>query len=227
MIQENTQSRTSVQSIVHRPILFSGPMVRALLEGRKTQTRREVKAINHDAFEAFTAADPSGFWGFDAKNEPVLCVHSPYGEIGDRLWVREKCRVASATGGANAWYSIDYAAGGSKAEKGELPGKWFPSQSRNADESLRWQPSIHMPRWASRITLEITDLRIERVQSISREDAIDEGIFLNERDWWDAGNGLVGQMTPEVAFRELWACINGHDAWVSNPWVWVVEFKVV
>ena len=215
MIQEDTQSRTSVQSIVHRPILFSGPMVQAILAGRKTQTRREVKAINHDSFDAFTAADPSGFWGFNANNDPVLCVHSPYGEVGDRLWVRETQYVESA---------------GNQ----DGTGRFVLYRATDVDAPVsKWTPSIHMPRWASRITLEIVGLRIERLNAISESDAKAEGTD-NRSDlaWGHGGQGddmarWAVDHGHRYAFCHLWDSINGDGAWSLNPWVWVVEFKVV
>lgn len=210
MTTENGQSVAPLHPIVHRPILFSGPMVRAILEGRKTQTRREVKAINHDSFEVFTAADPSGFWGFDAKNDPVLCVHSPYGEVGDRLWVRESFAVCADN---NIFYRAD-----------GKPDPW---------DGVKWKPSIHMPRLASRITLEITGVRVERLNAISEDDAKAEGTE-NRSDlaWGHGGQGddmarWAVDHGHRYAFCHLWDSINGDGAWSLNPWVWVVEFKVV
>lgn len=195
----------SIQSIVTRPILFSGAMVRALLHGRKTQTRRLVTddhfkklGLERDGEFVYTTEGPQWNGEFEGS---VWC---PYGIIGDKLWVRESFTVCADS---NIFYKAD--------------GKTDPW------DGVKWKPSIHMPRKASRITVEITGTRIERVQSISREDAIAEGIFLNVNDWWDAGNGLVGQSSPEIAFRELWASINGAESWIANPWVWVVEFRRV
>ncbi len=222
MIQENTQSRTSVQSIVHRPILFSGPMVQAILAGRKTQTRREVKAINHDSFEAFTAADPSGFWGFDAKNDPVLCVHSPYGEVGDRLWVRDTAKATATEEGIDCihYMADDHCRSIMVSEYGP----WRKMRAYGGGRA-RAVPSIHMPRWASRITLEITGLRIERLNAITPDDAKAEGVECCEHfQKAKRGHPLNAHW---VGFAWLWKSINGEQSWLANPWVWVVEFKVV
>lgn len=215
-----------VQPIVHRPIIFSAAMVRALKEGRKTQTRRVVKGlqVEPNVIEEFTPADPSGFWGFDHDNVPLHCVHSPYGEVGERLWVRETAKATASEEGIDC---IHYMADDDCRSIMVSEYAAWRKMRAYAGGYARAVPSIHMPRWASRITLEITGLRVERLQGISREDAMAEGIFLNANDWWDAGNGLVGQSSPEIAFRELWASINGAESWITNPWVWVVEFRLV
>ena len=197
-----------------RPILFSGPMVRSILEGRKTQTRRIVKLKRHDGFEV----GPN----YEGEHWPVRGgdrMPCPYGKPGDRLWVREKSRVASVTTGNRAWYSLDYAdGGGSGVIPGEIPGKWFPEMSHNIDGSIRWKPSIHMPRWASRITLEITGVRVERLQDISEADAIAEGV--------ECCSGWIGHAgEPRRIFCDLWKSINGAESWAANSWVWVVEFR--
>ena len=193
-----------------RPILFSGPMVRALLAGRKTQTRRVVRLDgNSDDFGFVRWQDgyPDGARPvFDICGE-VFSRRCPYGQAGDRLWVRETWQCVSP-GPLRDWPGI----GDQRPRKvshlnrscvtiyradGEMPG----------DE--RWQPSIHMPRWASRLTLEITGVRVERLHDISEADAIAEGC--------DSADG----------FRELWGSINGDGAWDANPWVWVVVFRQV
>ena len=205
-----------------RPILFSGPMVRAILEGCKTQTRRIIKSQPQ-----FFPSAAGGSWGWYQGKPPC-----PFGEPGNRLWVREKCRVASNTSGKNAWHSFEYAAGGpSPIRDGEIPGKWFPSKSFNADGSLRWQPSIHMPRWASRITLEITGVRVERLQDISEEDARAEGVSIAKSEDGSSGYGdteglgRFPQYSLRWGFKHLWESINSEGSWAANPWVWVVEFK--
>ena len=180
---------------------MNGAMVRATLEDRKGQTRRILKAINHDSFEAFTAADPSGFWGFDAKNNPVLCVHCPYGEVGDRLWVRE----TFATAHDNPCI----------ADAGTVYRATDPDWGQM--EGFRWKPSIFMPRALSRITLEITGVRVERLQDISPEDAIAEGITLG-----DCKRNNCGSVS---CFRMLWESINGPGSWAANSWVWVIAFE--
>ena len=212
-----------MSAVKERPILFSGPMVRAILDGRKTQTRRIVK------FKQFGSSDTPGYdWHFrgtrrggkghlwqELRNDQLLDL-CPYGKPGDRLWVREACRVFSCTSGENAWYSLDYAAGGgSGVVPGEMPGEWFPKISHNRDGSLRWQPSIHMPRWASRLTLEVTEVRVERLQDISENDAFAEGVSLLDSEIETYYSG----------FKWLWQSINCPDSWDANLWVWVVSFK--
>jgi hypothetical protein len=161
-----------------RPILFSGPMVRAILEGRKTQTRRIVKP------QPLCIA--SGEWIMNGS----AC---KYGKPGDRLWVRETW-----------WAPRDDVRGEYKREyikyAATLDGMGQPT----------WKPSIHMPRWASRINLEVVSVRVERLQNISEEDARAEGIW--QPNW-------------PLSWRQLWESINGAGSWEANPWVWVVEFK--
>lgn len=178
-----------------KPILFSGPMVRALLAGTKTQTRRVVKgeALRWLVDDKFTP-------GFVADSENRLC---PYGQPGDRLWVRETWAAPHSDDGRPPrsiqcdQVSIHYAAT-------EVRG------------GLLWRPSIHMPRWTSRITLEVTGVRVERLQDISDADALAEGV--------DRTNtSIVGY--AKKRYQQLWESINGPDSWVLNPWVWVVEFK--
>lgn len=209
-----------------RPILFSAPMVRAILEGRKTVTRREVKLPR--ARDSFVLIDHgNGWWPYqsdDGENElcadgnehPYTC---PYGQPGDRLWVREAWRkIESAPVGwdEQGESEIDYRA----TPRGQLGGC-----------GERWRPSIHMHRWASRILLEVTDVRVERLQGINEEQALAEGIDLDQladaQGRYDmvADHNFTGRPTAAEAFRHLWESINGADSWEENPWVWVVEFK--
>jgi hypothetical protein len=185
-----------------RPILFSAPMVRAILEGRKTQTRRVVKKSAEMDTNGFMALVP------DEKK-------CPYGQAGDRLWVRETFHVCPHHD--DVFY---------KSDDLLLPRKCMAHR--------RWRPSIHMPRWASRITLKITGVRVERLQDISEADAIAEGIE-PDGDFWkhygphplkDLGEN-VAHAYPVNSFRSLWHSINGPESWAANPWVWVVEFKCV
>lgn len=185
--------------VKEHPILFSGAMVRATLEDRKTQTRRVVKlpswsTRNWDDFET------------DGRTAEVICSNTgcsaviccPYGKVGDRLWVRETWCYFIA-GDAHIGY---------KATDEICP-----------DAIDRWHPSIHMPRTASRITLEITDIRVERLQEINEQDAIAEGV---EPFNWDDGQSL----RPIPAFAKLWDSINAEKhPWSSNPYVWAVSFR--
>jgi hypothetical protein len=178
--------------VKERPILFSGPMVRAILDGQKTQTRRIVKP------------QPS-----IEGQEPHL-VRCPYGVPGDRLWVRETWGEGGMTKpGDPASYAADWP---------------------DAGAIRKWRPSIHMPRWASRIDLEVTAVRVERLQAITEEDARAEGAAHRIARGGDLSGALEGE-TPiqHVAhFRDLWDSINGERTpWASNPWVWVVSFKRV
>ncbi|WP_434715475.1 hypothetical protein [Paraburkholderia sp. A3RO-2L] len=199
------------------PILFSGPMVRAILDGSKTQTRRIVKPAGaHHIFqfrgkdEARGADEPTGEWAW-CRSAHVVSEHirCPYGKPGDRLWVRETWQGPmweEGTWDADTDYHTpkycEY-----RADGGPTP------EYVDFEDNLRqgWKPSIHMPRWASRITLEVSGVRIERLQSISEADAEAEGI--------EGGHATV-------QFRGLWdsVALRGAD-WDANPWVWVVEFK--
>lgn len=170
-----------------RPILFSAPMVRAILAGTKTQTRRVAKP---------------------KRSIEPMTDECPYGEPGDRLWVRETWN--SFDGWAGYYYAADYEGWGigSDDDPDHVP-----------DHEVRWRPSIHMPRAASRITLEITDVRVERLQDISDADLECEGL----QETIDAGIDHDG--TPRDAWRALWSSINGAESWAANPWVWAIEFK--
>jgi hypothetical protein len=187
-----------------RPILFSGPMVRALLDGSKTQTRRIAKE-----FAGRTDLDAI-LRRFPHQNG------CPYGKPGDRLWVREAwSHDARTLEECRAAYE-DALAGGTFA--GGTYGPYYRA-TETAPETLRWRPSIHMPRWASRILLEIVSVRVERLQDISEADAIAEGCKNSLH--------LPGGRFANENFAHLWWSINGDGAWEVNPWVWVVEFRRV
>jgi hypothetical protein len=194
-----------------RPILFSAEMVRAILDGRKTITRRVVK---HPPHPVERVAPGEGewwriFWHDHAilNARDVLC---PYGKPGDRLWVRETfCVVDDTEHGGERW--VDYRATPRYSE--DHPAGW--DSAPNDAEALKWKPSIYMPKWASRITLEVTDIRVERVRDISEEDAHAEGFDGSE-------------YTAVTWFRNLWDEINGRRpgcSWDKNPWVFVVAFR--
>jgi len=195
-----------------KPILFSGAMVRAILEGRKTKTRRVVKPQPVgvvDRLGRVLYADP--------KRNP----YCPYGDIGDRLWVRETFTVPPE------YFDLkpgEYPEGCDFIYKQESPGY------RNADLGTRWVPSIFMPRWASRITLEITDVRVERLQEISETDAAAEGYPYDSESRLEEGKAGFTRSW----FCGLWDSINGEPrkdgvdiSWAANPWVWVVSFQVL
>ena len=214
-----------------RPIIFNDEMVRAILDGRKTQTRRVIKPQPPECTENGT---PYTGWqkttlpckeGFDITafiDNPKYIGECPHGKPGDRLWVREMwsgdyCyqkeppsqRVSVMTpDGPMLRESIWY---------------WADGQPEYGDWE-RPRPSIHMPRWASRITLEITNVRVERVKDISEEDAVAEGVH-GEREALAAGMSWYDK--PRRAFRSLWQSIYGTNSWSDNPWVWVIEFRRV
>ncbi len=200
-----------------RPILFSAPMVRALLAGTKTQTRRIFKPerMTWDANGRYTThAMRGGELSITGSGpfEPSSWLHyCPYGQPGgDRLYVRETWAAPHA---------YDH-----------LPPRLIPQDARihyAATEDrggLLWRPSIHMPRWASRITLEVTGVRVERLQDISAADARAEGCPDKPVD--GAEQASI-DLLAKLWYHDLWEQINGLDSWAANPWVWVVEFKRV
>ena len=191
-----------------RPILFSAPMVRALLNGTKTQTRRAVKAKHLPWLENSVLNFLDGKW-----NQRPL----PYGKPGDRLWVRE------------TWAHEIHALAAMREEDG--PFAYAATDSVQHRLGEKWRPSIFMPRWASRITLEITRVLVERLQDISEEDAIAEGCAKNHNGYYWGGphavSGLKQMATAVSAYQDLWESINGPGSWDANPWVWVIEFKRV
>lgn len=183
-----------------RPILFSGAMVRALLDGSKTQTRRFVKLTDSGRVKATGSARN---WHLEDPNAVLAC---PYGQPGDRLWVRETFGIFDSEGTEFVGIPKERPRGFHVVWAGDCPAP--------VTETFRFRPSIHMPRWASRITLEITAVRVERLQEISEEDAKAEGV-----DWTPFFN------EPVEAYADLWKSINGPCSWESNPYVWVIEFK--
>jgi hypothetical protein len=171
-------------------------MVRAIIDGRKTQTRRIVK--NQDWYRL------KGEYGEKLRSVDT-CL---YGKPGDRLWVRES--FSSWHMGCH-WYDCTRE-GRSKPSCSNL---FYRATHHFPDDDQRWVPSIHMPRWASRITLEITGVRVERLRDISEADAVAEGCQCA---------GVPASLTNRGAFAKLWESINGPDSWQDNPWVWVVSF---
>jgi hypothetical protein len=217
--------------IKERPILFSAPMVRAILEGRKTVTRRAVKGLKTDNPVIAGADETPMTCCWDYGGPVIRC---PYGQPGERLWVRETWMDLRGTGvehrpdpdGPLQRY----------AYRADNPAGSHADEARK-DFGLKWKPSIHIPRVASRILLEITGVRVERLQDISEAQAMAEGIVgvaFRPDDGWPICTGyMVGpddgktglQTTAAKAFAGLWDSVGGD--WDANPWVWVVEFKRV
>ena len=229
---QNTGSVNSKE----RPILFNAEMVQAILSGRKTQTRRIMKVQPSEHFHPQTihgAMDFTAHWytpgvidkdgylqparkdvfGVADEDEGYTC---PLGAVGDQLWVRECFRVHSlATDVATLVYRA------SERHSWTEQTRRVPVSDCNKPLSPeKWTPSLHMPRWASRINLLITGVRVERLQDISEQDARAEGCAYGK------GNGEIDlAVRPENHFPTLWASIYGADGWQANPWVWVIEFE--
>lgn len=232
-----------------RPILFSAPMIRALLNGSKTQTRR---ALNARTLTLLGTAAQVGECNHLSAIEPIpendmefYAQFCPHGKPGDKLWVRETWADVGTMDPGLIVYRADYPACVPEGYENVPPA-----------EEITWKPSIHMFRRASRITLEITGVRVERLQGISEADAISEGInyqrMVEEQDSYDviADHNTVGRPTAITYYRDLWESINGRpklpantdskryarvkrwlethpdtSSWDANPWVWVIEFR--
>ena len=202
-----------------RGMIFNGEMVRALLDGRKTQTRRPIKWKQTRFTEIGEREDGSKWpWSEDAEHACDFWHPCPFGAVGDRIWVRETFQ------GPLFDYDLmdSYCKDPTPFEKPEFcvyKADGVPApEFYDADDELHcsWRPSIHMPRWACRILLEITGVRVERLRSMSQDDARAEGVI-----------AASGPMEAGLAFRELWDSIYGEESWKANPWVWVIEFKRV
>ncbi|MEO6147833.1 MAG: hypothetical protein ABIT70_12470 [Sulfuriferula sp.] len=214
------------------PILFSALMVQAILDGRKTQTRRLVKPQPVYVQQSRGICSSAPDWSHIIK--------CPYGQRGDRLWVRETWQGPLLEGEYDdrpadvetPKYCVYHADDG------------YAPEYMDADDNLRqgWRPSIHMPRWASRILLEITSIRVERLLDISIEDAKNEGLKSLTKDGVTIKYGIpdkdgqpgmddigwpwaLWNSNPIAAFKHLWMGINGLLSWEENPWVWVIEFR--
>ena len=195
--------------MTERPIPFSAEMVRAILKGDKTQTRRVIKPL-----PSFNSGGPildygggvmdyvEPYWVF-----PQVC---PYGSPGDLLWVRE-AHALSANPDLKPWYRLDHP----------------EARSGGPRVDVKWRPSIHMPRWASRITLRITDVRVERLQDITQKDAIAEGAPESHSSIDRISRHFGYQDFSRSWFAQTWEKINGPGAWDANPWVWVIAFERV
>lgn len=229
-----------------RPILFNAEMVRAILDGRKVVTRRIMKPQPVGVSGKEWPDEDRWGWPFSAGRTMVdmreVASCCPYGVPGDRLWVRETWRYGDWTEDGMPW--IDYCADGHRALCEHVAEDWTervsaawaelsdPASTRidGKASDRRWRPSIFMPRWASRITLEVTAVRVERLQEIAEDDARAEGVDRYAASCDHARFSCdeidcLGQ-TYRASFAGLWDSINGdHASWASNPWVWVVEFS--
>jgi hypothetical protein len=222
------------------PILFKGEMIRAIIAGQKSQTRRAMR--NQVVSPGIVQLARPGYC--EIVNEHGVQIpgfHCPYGQPGDQLWVREAWSVEmlSAYGtkdGYHSNYALRYKADLSEREIEVLPGEPDPYIKLYENQRFDWRPSIHMPRLASRITLEITGVRVERLQDINEEDAKAEGVERTVTgDGWrrysddpeQESAGLTPCASAINSYQSLWSAINGDDSWNANPWVWVVEFKRV
>ncbi|RXO97950.1 hypothetical protein D9K60_00850 [Escherichia coli] len=185
-----------------RGMIFNAEMVRAILDGRKTQTRRPIKWKQTRFTEIGEREDGSKWpWSEDAEHACDFWHPCPFGAVGDRIWVRETWNKY----GGLLTYRADH--------------DWIGDMRKEKVCTAKWVPSIHMPRWASRILLEITDVRVERLQSITLGDICKE-----------VGCGLYDFRPATYGFQvweELWESIYGEESWKANPWVWVIEFKRV
>lgn len=230
-MQDQTGSTVCSPAVHDGPILFSGPMVQAILKGRKTQTRRAIERMKGFRCKQFGPSDTKGYdWHFrchrgiwqDMDHAEVIS-RCPYGQVGDRLWVREAWAVA------NIYDSVSPSSICADLPKGPRrpPTKVLYPATDRISAGVRCRPSIHMPRWASRITLELVDVRIEPLNEISYEDAEAEGIEPVGRGWRDYSGGAQLRMSGITSFQSLWQSINGVNSWTANPWVWVVEFRRV
>lgn len=221
-------SKNECSGVRERPILFSGPMVRAILAGQKTQTRRVVKVDEEWQFVGLDGAgrtwlmnrlDPDAngnVFGDEWSYAPC-----PHGRPGDLLWVRETWQPIHTS--ACPWSQMPHVVGPDAVavyrQAFEADGRCMPSG--------HWRPSIFMPRWASRITLRVTEVRVERLQEITQADARAEGVVDTSGAWGELTD--TDRAGPRGAFEALWNDINGARGlgWDANPWVWVVSFERV
>ena len=226
-----------------RPILFSAPMVLALLEGRKTQTRRVIKPRGGEE------VDPEGI--YDLRPGDLEVARCPYGQVGDLLWVREHWgyRGMTTCGGLSdisLYYHTDEKLHITRGVPFEKAKSMVPKQNLNLpDPYVDWDgyqkklrnwwkrkrsiPAIYMPLWASRLTLGITDVRVERLQEISENDAVAEGCrpYFDKKETQVIGNIPMNPLvSPQESYARLWEEIKGQGSWATNPWVWVIEFTV-
>ncbi|HFD1369675.1 TPA: hypothetical protein ACF1IH_001000 [Klebsiella quasipneumoniae] len=229
-----------------RGMIFNSEMVRAILDGRKTQTRRPIKWKQTRFTEIGEREDGSKWpWSEDAEHACDFWHPCPFGAVGDRIWVRETWSDVNLDGAPAVAYRADDEVydlmeneslldedGAFNYQDTRVSKYQFAAWHSDLISGIEgnWRPSIHMPRWASRILLEITNVRVERLNAISEEDARAEGII-------DGGCLNCGEPEPcgcanpepdaTDAFAYLWQSIYGQESWNANPWVWVISFKPV
>lgn len=232
-----------------RPVLFTGGNVIEIGADRKTQTRRIVKPFAHPVEGAQWCDCLCG--EIDPSDQPcvrcreIACGRSPYGTPGDRLWVREtwaagkgydadpaqklrRAKVSDMHMGINIWYRADDSGPTSWNQISDPPR--LETGKANPNARGEWRPSIFMPRWASRLQLEVTGVRVERLNSISEADAIAEGVMKDRgigcAGWWrDYLNADCALPSAVDSYASLWESINGRGSWKLNPWVWCITFK--
>ncbi|ARS97874.1 hypothetical protein JJ672_14630 [Klebsiella pneumoniae] len=235
--------------MTERGMIFNAEMVRAILDGRKTQTRRPIKWKQTRFTEIGEREDGSKWpWSEDAEHACDFWHPCPFGAVGDRIWVRETWATLGNEDGCCVDWEGNLCKGDERsaariyrASCEQRPGDyglwsipddayWKPHTKEHKFEGA-WRPSIHMPRWASRILLEITDVRVERLNAISEEDATAEGVPPAGSLLPDyPGTFLTPKgdfATAKVAFQRLWESIYGEESWKANGWVWVISFKRV
>lgn len=222
--------------MTEKPIIFSANMVRAILENRKTQTRRVIKPqpecwVDQAGYSMFTGPDEISFRGETRNGTVEYCRKLKY-QKDDLLWVRETWIPDPPQDGTWDYYAFT---DGELYNFHALPDR-FKNQKHIIYRAswdgvdLRWRPSILMPRWASRITLRVTDVRVQRVQEISEEDAIAEGIesWYHDQYFRDYLSDSGWTRDPVDSFQSLWYSINGKKhPWSENPWVWTITFERV
>lgn len=203
-----------------RPIIFSAPMVRALLAGSKTQTRRVVKSLCRSGLIAGISADGHPIERVVGVGTRLL--PCPYGKPGDQLWVRETFAIVPRTA-----YRCSEGVQQMLRPDDDHDAAIFRAGWDRSRGGFRWRPSIHMPRWASRILLEVTDVRVERLQDISEADALAEGIeYLPRIGGFGLPDGSHFHVfDPRISYWSLWDAINGPGAVEANPWVWCVSLE--
>lgn len=221
------------------PILFSTPMVQAILEGRKSQTRRQIKpqAMVDEKGRLIWKNAPAGKTKEIEKGLPIsygLKDYCPYGRPGDLLWARETfrkyCKVDEFGYTRYDQEVIEFAADNPPMIN-ECDGDGCTMFKKDGTEKfISWRPSIFLPKEAARIWLQVTDVRVERLQDISEEDAkaegvekIDDSIFC----WRHYGGKYAGCSTARNSFQSIWKSINGDESWNINPWVWVISFNIL